>query len=27
MPKNGGKLKPCLINQFDIWVENGALNN
>ena len=27
MPKNGGKLKPCLINQFDIWVINGALNN
>jgi hypothetical protein len=27
MPKNGGKLKPCLISQFDIWVRNGALNN
>lgn len=27
MPKNGGKLSSCLINQFDIWVRNGALNN
>jgi hypothetical protein len=27
MPKNGGKLKVCLINQFDIWVRNGMLNN
>jgi len=27
MPKNGGKLNVCLINQFDIWVRNGALNN
>jgi hypothetical protein len=27
MPKNGGKLKACLISQFDIWVRNGKLNN
>lgn len=27
MPKNGGKLKACLITQFDIWVRNGMLNN
>jgi hypothetical protein len=27
MPKNGGKLKTCLITQFDIWVRNGMLNN
>jgi len=27
MPKNGGKLNTCLINQFDIWVTKGALNN
>jgi hypothetical protein len=27
MPKNGGKLKACLIKQFDIWVRKGALNN
>jgi len=27
MPKNGGKLKACLITQFDIWVKNGMLNN
>lgn len=27
MPKNGGKLKPCLIAQFDIWVKNGMPNN
>ena len=27
MPKNGGKLKDCLIWQFDIWVRNGMLNN
>jgi hypothetical protein len=27
MPKNGGKLKACLINQFDIWVRNGTPNN
>ena len=27
MPKNGSKLKECLIIQFDIWVRNGMLNN
>ena len=27
MPKNGGKIKPCSITQFDIWVRNGMLNN
>ena len=27
MPKNGGKIKACLISQFDIWVKNGMLNN
>lgn len=27
MPKNGAKLNRCLLNQFDIWVRNGALNN
>ena len=27
MPKNGSKLKDCLIQQFDIWVRNGMLNN
>lgn len=27
MPKNGGKLKACLITQFGIWVRNGAQNN
>jgi hypothetical protein len=27
MPKNGGRLKACLIKQFDIWVKNGMPNN
>jgi len=27
MPKNGGKLNSCHINQFDIWVRNGAADN
>jgi hypothetical protein len=27
MPKNGGKINSCLINQFDIWVRNGAPDN
>lgn len=27
MPKNGGKLNPCLIDQFDIWIKNGMPNN
>jgi hypothetical protein len=27
MPKNGGRLKACLINQFDIWVRNDMPNN
>jgi len=27
MPKNSAKLKDCLIQQFDIWVEAGAVEN
>lgn len=27
MPKNGVKLKSCLLNQFDIWVRKGMPNN
>lgn len=27
MPKNGAKLKTCLIATFDIWVRKGKLNN
>jgi hypothetical protein len=27
MPKNGGKLKDCLITQFDLWISKGMLNN
>jgi hypothetical protein len=27
MPKNGGLIKTCSINQFDIWVRKGMLNN
>ena len=27
MPKNGGMIKACYIEQFDIWVKNGMLNN
>jgi len=27
MPKNGGKLKACSLNQFDIWIRLGILNN
>lgn len=27
MPKNGTKLKACLITTFDIWVRKGKLNN
>jgi hypothetical protein len=27
MPKNGSKLKACLITQFDIWFRKGMLNN
>jgi hypothetical protein len=27
MPKNGSKLKACLISTFDIWVRLGKLNN
>jgi len=27
MPKNGSKLKACLISTFDIWVRNGKPNN
>jgi hypothetical protein len=26
MPKSGGMLKACLINQFDIWVSKGFPN-
>lgn len=27
MPKNGSKLKACLISTFDIWLRNGKPNN
>jgi len=27
MPKGGNKLSDCKINQIDIWIRNGALNN
>jgi hypothetical protein len=27
MPKNGSKLKACLISTFDIWVRNGKPDN
>jgi hypothetical protein len=27
MPKNGAKLNQCIIDQFDIWVRTGMLNN
>lgn len=27
MPKNGGKIKECSINQFDIWVKDGMPDN
>ena len=27
MPKNGSKLKVCLISTFDIWVRIGKPNN
>ena len=27
MPKNGSKLKACLISTFDIWIRDGKLNN
>jgi hypothetical protein len=27
MPKNVGMIKACSINQFDIWVRKGMLNN
>jgi hypothetical protein len=27
MPKNGSKLKACLIAQFEIWVRKGTPNN
>ena len=27
MPKNGDKLKDCLIRQFEIWVDAGYPNN
>jgi len=27
MPQTGGLIKTCSINQFDIWVRKGMLNN
>lgn len=27
MPKDAGKLKNCLIRQFEIWVDSGYLDN
>lgn len=27
MPKNAAKIKDCLIQQFEIWVADGAPNN
>jgi hypothetical protein len=27
MPKNGGKVNPCSITQFDIWVRIGMPDN
>lgn len=27
MPRNGGKLSSCLINQFDAWVRAGMPEN
>jgi hypothetical protein len=27
MPKNGGSIKTCSIDQLDIWVRNGMPNN
>jgi hypothetical protein len=27
MPKNGGMIKTCSIEQFDIWVRKGMVNN
>ena len=27
MPKNGSKLKACLITQFDFWVQKGSPDN
>jgi hypothetical protein len=27
MPKNGGKIKPCYISQWDIWVSQGMIND
>lgn len=27
MPKNGGKIRDCLITQFDIWLAMGTQNN
>jgi hypothetical protein len=27
MPKTGGKIKPCYITQWDIWVRKGMVNN
>ena len=27
MPKNGGKVSNCMINQFDLWVSKGMPNN
>ena len=27
LPSNGGKIKPCYITQWDIWVRKGMVNN
>lgn len=27
MPKNGGTVSNCMINQFDLWVGKGMPNN
>jgi len=27
MPKGGNKLSDCKINQIEVWIKNGALNN
>jgi hypothetical protein len=27
MPKNGGKVSDCAINQFSIWIRQGKQNN
>ncbi len=27
MPDGGGKLQDCEINQLQVWIDNGTLNN